>query len=340
MNALAVTDSLSNRNEHIEELAKLIGRGRKRELFALIYSRQKQRWTVKEVAAALKLAEKNASALAVTLAAGGALHQDKAGGRVTYRKVPAHKHIKDKVLKLAGDGKAISAIPTKRRPELSGTLFRQPKAIPSSRSRVRNTPGKKKATRVAFLMASPTGAGAINVGMDFREAQKAVLASNGRDKLELKAFPAADVNALLDALNEYAPDVIQFSGHGSENSLLLDGSEVTASGGLELDFEVAREMLSATANPPKCLVLTACKTARNASTMLGTIPVIVAMSGNISDFSATLFCRRFYAAIASGQTIEAAFRQSKTVLKAEGVADADFPVLLTQKPDSAQISLV
>jgi DNA-binding transcriptional ArsR family regulator len=330
MNPVSVTDSLSNREEHVQALARLLGKGRKKELFGLIYGSQKRTWSVAEIANSLGLSPKKAGELAAVLASGHALIQEREGRNVFYRKVPAHRAIKDKVLRIAGNNRAVESIPTKRRPATSSPIF----IMPSPRQRVRppapEARSGKAQCRVAFLMASPAGAGAINVGMDFREAKKAVLASAGSAKIALEPFLAADVNALLDALNEFKPHIIHFSGHGATNLVLFDSETVTEVGGTRLDFDVARDMLEATSNPPACLVLTACQTAERAAVFHTVVPVVVAMSGNISDFAAAFFSRRFYAALVAGESAANAFRQAKAFLKAEQLEDADLPTLIVR----------
>lgn len=255
MTPVPVTDSLSNREEHIVELAKRVGKGQRRAVFAEVYRGKKQQKSVSEIAAATKLTEKQVLNAGGALVAAHAIDQVSIKGRVGYAKIAAHKAIKDKVLKIAGDTSAIARIPTKRNPKVSGNLFVPIRAI----TRGQLSPVRRRSSRVArvaFLLASPTGAGAINVGMDYREADAAVRASVNRDKMELRAFPAAHVGSLLDALNEYQPEVIQFSGHGGGEAVLFDGEEVRSVGGTALDFSVARKMLAATDKRPSVLVLT------------------------------------------------------------------------------------
>jgi hypothetical protein len=176
--------------------------------------------------------------------------------------------------------------------------------------------------------------------MDYREAEAAVRASANRDKLELRPFPAAHIGTLLDALNEYEPDVVQFSGHGGGEAVLFDGEEVRGTGGAALDFGVAQKMLAATQKRPKLLVLTACQTVAGANAFLETVPIVIAMSDNISDWAATFFSRRFYAALVSGQSIQNAFDQAKAFLEAEQLPDADLPTLLSRGADPATTFIV
>lgn len=341
MSPLPVTDSLSNRDEHIVELAKRIGKGHKRTVFAEVYRGQKQQKSVGEISEATGLSEVQVLKAGVELVAAHAVVQTKIKGRVGYAKIPAHKSIKDRVLKIAGDRRAIAKIPTKRNPGgvVAGNLFFPVRASGHVPTRMRAKPGAK-AARVAFLLASPSGAGAINVAMDYREADAAVRSSANRDKLELRPFPAAHVGTLLDALNEYQPDVVQFSGHGGGEAILFDGAEIRSVGGVALDFSVAQKMLAATEKRPKLLVLTACKTVAGADIFLDTVPIVIAMSDDVSDWAAAFFSRRFYAALVSGQSIQNSFDQAKAYLAAEGLPDADLPTLIWRHTNPATTCIV
>lgn len=328
MTPIPVADSLSNREEHIVELARRIGKGRKRDLFAAVYKGAKQAKTVTELAKTLGLTEMQVLQAGVELVNAHAIDQTKVKGRVAYAKIPAHKAIRDKILKIAGDRAKIDKIPTKRRPAISGELFVAPTRSKTTSPSPKRKSSSRAQAKVAFLLASPHGQDQLNVGMEFREADSAVKASADRDKLDLRPFLAATPGTLLDALNEYRPDIIHFSGHGGGGSLVFDEDGVRSVGGFGLDFKIAHRMVKATDTPPKLLVLSACSTVAGANVFLDTVPVVIAMSDTVSDWAATYFSRRFYAALVAGQSVQAAFDQAKAYLHAEHLQDADLPTLL------------
>ncbi len=99
-------------------------------------------------------------------------------------------------------------------------------------------------------------------------------------------------------------------------------------------------MLAATENAPKLLVMAACQTVAGAEIFLDTVPLVIAMSDNISDWAAAFFSRRFYAALASGQSVLNAFNQAKAYLEAEHLLDADLPTLLQRGVNAASTYIV
>lgn len=332
MNPIAVADSLSNREEHIVELATRIGRGQKKQVFDAVYKGKKQTKTVSDLASATGLTEKQVLDAGTKLVAAHAVGQTKVNGRVAYTKIAAHKAIKDKVLKAAGDKTAIEKVPTKRRPASLQVrqIFLRSKSIgrPATRGRARP---KASAVKVAFILASPVGAVGINVGLDFREAVAAVQASEHRSKLHLVPFLAAHPGMLLDALNKHRPEIVHFSGHGGDEALLFDHHDAQAVGGFEVDFTAVNCMLAATDNPPKLLILAACETVDGAEQFLETVEIVIAMSASVSDAAAATFSARFYSAVVEGQSVGKAFEQAKAYMKAIGVIGADLPTLFSAK---------
>ncbi len=339
---VAVADSLSNRPEHIVELARIIGKGQKRQVFAEVYRGQKQTKSVAEIAAATGLSEVQVLKAGTALVAAHAITQTKIDGRVAYSKIPSHKAIKGKVLEIAGDNSKIASISTKRSAgQFSNDSVFKPSSAPVRRSRVSAVGRSSKTARVAFLLASPAGAGAINVGMDYREASAAVSTSVDRNRIDLKPFPAAHAGTILDALNEYRPNVIHFSGHGGGGAILLDRDEIMTSGGMVLDYDVAKRMVESTDNPPTLLVFAACQTVVGVEQFLSAVPFVIAMSDNISDWAAAFFSRRFYGALVAKVSVGHAFDQAKAYLAAEKLRDADLPTMLCREgADAYQVRIV
>jgi hypothetical protein len=56
---------------------------------------------------------------------------------------------------------------------------------------------------------------------------------------------------------------------------------------------------------------------------------LIVMQDSISDLAATAFAAKFYAAIASGQSLKSSFEQGKVAVEAVSINEADTPTLLT-----------
>ena len=341
---VAVTDSFSNRPEHIQETARVIGSSQPRKLvYSEVYRGKKRVKTVGEIADRIGLDRKIVLDRGRELEKAGIIRSALRDGEKAYEQIDGQLHIRPKVLAVVGNKRAVDSIVTKRSIAVVEPIFRTV-AKPAS-SEARQKPKTRRANdvvcKIAFLMAAPAAAGAINVGKDFREAEKAVAGSAKRHKIGLKPYVAAGAEELLDALNEFAPDVIHFSGHGGTGKLLFDKQSIEDVAGQTVNFSGVKAFLAATGKLPKLLVMTACQTASEAHTLLDAVPAVIGMSGDISDLASTLFCRRFYAALAGCQTIEHAFQQAQAILRAAQLDDADLPTLVVRKgTNAAQIKLV
>jgi len=191
-------------------------------------------------------------------------------------------------------------------------------------------PPKPEILRVLYLTANPErtettiknpdGSVAeygswLRTEAEVRGVQKEIRGALHRDAVELSHMPAATHQDMLDGLNDKRPHVIHFSGHGGGRGLLFDNGSPSKPEGVDVSYDNLGSFLAATDHPPRLLVLNACDTLDGAETLLPIVPVIIAMSDTISDSAAAIFASRFYAAIASGQSVGSALKQSKATLK-------------------------
>lgn len=150
---------------------------------------------------------------------------------------------------------------------------------------------------------------------EVRSVQKAIRGSKYRDLIEIHHMPAATPGDILEGINDHRPHVIHFSGHAGGEALLMDDEDDDSFQGTMLEFDILAEALAATTTPPSLIVLNGCETLDGAEILLNAAPVVIAMSSSISDAAATIFATKFYAAIASAQSVDAALAQAKVALR-------------------------
>lgn len=210
-------------------------------------------------------------------------------------------------------------------------------------SYVRVDPPELEKLRVLYLMANPEADDVTTVDPDgtittvsrylrlqheVREVQRSLRGAKYRDLVApLELRPAATVEDLVDAMNDVRPHLVHFSGHGSSEGVVLDDGDLENPGSLPVDFDLLARVLAATDSPPRVLVLNACQTLAGAEILLPAVPVVVAMADSIDDTAAIGFARRFYAAIASAQSVRVALDQATLVMEATALGDADLPQL-------------
>lgn len=206
-------------------------------------------------------------------------------------------------------------------------------------------PPKPEPLRVLYLTANPeavettvahpdgsveTNGVWLRVDYEVRQVKDMLKNPKFRDLVTLEHLPAATSMDLLEGLNDHRPHVVHFSGHANSWGLLMENDEGTTDG-QELDFDLLARLLGATDTPPSLLVLNACESLAGAESLLQTVPTVVAMSDSINDASAVVFAARFYAAIASAQSVGSAMEQAKVAMEAASLEGSDLPEARTRE---------
>lgn len=171
---------------------------------------------------------------------------------------------------------------------------------------------------------------------EVREVQEAVRGSRLRGMINVQHRPAATFDSLLNGLNDLTPQILHFSGHGGSGAVVLDAGKVGEDQESTLSFDQLKKVLLAVDTPPKLLVLNACDTVSQAEQFLDVVAVVIAMSATIADSAAIVFAKRFYAAIASGQTVQSAFNQAKVAMEFSSLEDAELPTLIGRDENTSK----
>jgi hypothetical protein len=166
--------------------------------------------------------------------------------------------------------------------------------------------------RVLYLTSHPFLD--LTTELEVRQVQQALQGAKYRDRVEVQLRPAATFPDLIAALNSVRPHIVHFSGHTSEVFRLDDGDIMP--GGNSFDFTSLVRALVATDRPPELLVLNACGPLKRAAPVLPAVPVVMGLADSMLDTAAIVFSQQFYAAIASGQSVGAAFRHGKAKVEA------------------------
>ncbi|PMQ18524.1 CHAT domain-containing protein [Glutamicibacter arilaitensis] len=164
----------------------------------------------------------------------------------------------------------------------------------------------------------------LRVDQEVRQVKDMLKRSKYRDLVSLEHLPAATSMDLLDGLNEHRPHVVHFSGHANALGLHMENDQGTIEGS-SLDFDLLARLLGSTDEPPRLLVLNACESLAGADDLLQTVPTVIAMSDSINDASAVVFASRFYAAIASAQSVASCLAQAKAAMEAASLDGSHLP---------------
>ncbi|MGR3723152.1 CHAT domain-containing protein [Abyssibius alkaniclasticus] len=322
-----VVDHLSNRSGNIADAARIIGRcgTNKRKVFDEIYYGKRRQKSVDYLIEKTGLTQKQILTVGLSLANHGIVKKIKIDGKTVYEKISFYTENKNKIQDYADN---------KLKRENRGTtgdhsqqvIFRiRPKSVVVPRGAKKQRASRLK---VAYLTTNPNPSASIRTDTEVRQVTQAIQRSTNRQFIDIAHYPAAQFSDLLDALNEFQPDVVHFSGHGGAQSVVFDGGSIDAPDSVEIDYSMINRALAATKTPPKLLVLNACDTHLGAEVFLDNVSFVVAMSDSIPDITATVFATQLYSALAAKQPLAKAVEQGKLAVQALGLAESDLPKVL------------
>jgi hypothetical protein len=161
---------------------------------------------------------------------------------------------------------------------------------------------------VLVITAQPNGVPPLRIDREIRQIQEQVRSSELRDSITFEYRPATRVTDLLQHLNEVAPDVIHFSGHGEDAGIVLHDVQDRPR---LLSDEDLRALLAVAPRRLKLVVLNACNSADQARVAIEHVDAAVGMTTSILDESARVFAGQLYNSLGFGRSLGLAFDQAK-----------------------------
>lgn len=181
-------------------------------------------------------------------------------------------------------------------------------------------------TQILFLAASPKDLSPLGLEKEAK-AIEAKLSDREQDAaLELVPKWAVRPDDLLQVVNEGAPSVLHYSGHGSSTNelCLLDADGNTA----KVSKEALERFFKLLHGKTRVVVLNACYSEGQSEVIKEHVDCVIGMSTKVKDSSAIAFASAFYRAISYGKSVQEAFDQGTASIDLEGLRGADTPQLL------------
>lgn len=194
--------------------------------------------------------------------------------------------------------------------------------------------------RILLASAAPADLPALDFAAERKNLEDALADESAKGWISLEFLEHAKRDTLREALTQFRPHVLHFSGHGKfkedQSALAFEDPY----GDTDSVTPEAVAILFGGLADLRLIVLNACETAIDSTTqpltgiapkILGRtgIPAVVAMQAPILDKAAIAFTRAFYNQLASGQTIDDAMREGRLAIYNATSASATFviPVL-------------
>jgi len=195
-----------------------------------------------------------------------------------------------------------------------------------------------KPVKILVLATNPEKTTPLRLDEEVRSIDQALLQSRFRDKFDLEQQWAVRVSDLQRLLLRYKPDIVHFSGHGSESSeIILEDSE---GNNKPVPALALSKLFSLFKDNIKCVVLNACYTEVQAEAISKHISCVVGMSKAIGDEAAISFSEAFYGALGDGRDIKTAFELGCNQIDLENLDEKDTPRLKTKEENAEELTFI
>ncbi|MFI4912641.1 MAG: CHAT domain-containing protein [Sedimentisphaeraceae bacterium JB056] len=165
----------------------------------------------------------------------------------------------------------------------------------------------------------------LRLDEEMRAIDEMVRKSEHRDSVILQSKWAVRPADILQGINEYSPQIIHFSGHGSETGELVLQDDAGQAKLIDVDAMV--QVMVASSSSIRFAFLNACYSHEQAMAIVEYVEAAIGMNAPIGDNAAKIFASQFYSAIGFGKSVKEAFEQAKALLMMEGIKEVDTPEL-------------
>jgi hypothetical protein len=197
----------------------------------------------------------------------------------------------------------------------------------------RNAPAE---ITVLFLASSPENEAQLRLDKEIREIEIRLRATEYRESIRFVPKVARQLTDLIQDLNEVVPDIVHFSGHGSQTELAFENAEGRAQ---PLTNEMLGVLLAATSDRIRLVVFNSCQSAAQAELATEYVSFAIGMATNVEDERAKTFAAQFYNSLGFGKTLAEAFDQGKAQVTLTHGAGGEIPQLF-EAPDEEAATTV
>lgn len=187
---------------------------------------------------------------------------------------------------------------------------------------------------VLFLASNPIDQAQLRLDEEARSITEMIKKSKHRDSIKFETCWAVQPKDVLQAINEYNPSIVHFSGHGSDNDEIIFQ---TNSGQTKVvSKEAIVQTMMASSEEIRLVFFNTCYSRNQAKAVAEHVEATIGMNTSIGDEAALTFSSQFYSAIGFGHSVAKAFEQAKALLMLEGIPEQDTPELFIHEGFSAK----
>lgn len=193
--------------------------------------------------------------------------------------------------------------------------------------------------KILFLAASPIDQRPLRLGKEISEIQARLRSTDHGRIFSFKCETAAQASELPEYFQRVKPQIVHFSGHGSQTGECFLEDEMGWS--QRVPGETLRKLFEIFKDKIRCVVLSACYSKIQAQTIAESVDCVIGMSKEISDKAAIAFSAGFYQALGFGGNIKEAFDLGRIQIELGTADESCIPqLILSQNARPESISLV
>ena len=186
--------------------------------------------------------------------------------------------------------------------------------------------------KILFLAANPLDTVFLRTDEEARAIDAALRQAANRN-FDIRVHGAVRNDDLQELLLRHQPDIVHFSGHGTEeNELILVGAN---GNGVAVSGAALRQLFGVLKGNIRCIVLNACYTEAQAKALAEVIDCVVGIEDVISDEASRQFATAFYRALGYEKSIGDAFALGQVQIALAGLGDGKALHLLTRTGEAA-----
>lgn len=177
--------------------------------------------------------------------------------------------------------------------------------------------------RILFLAANPSDTAQLKTDEERRRIESEILKSPHRDRIQLVYEPAVQPGSLIEVLRRHRPQIVHFSGHGSEaNEIILESDDGSSR---LLGIDALEELFRLQGKGVRVVVLNACYSRAQAEALTRHVDFAIGMSEAIPDPMAIDFATAMYQGLAYGEAVRPAFDAALLQLRLAGLPRVSGP---------------
>jgi hypothetical protein len=188
---------------------------------------------------------------------------------------------------------------------------------------------------ILFLAADPIDAPRLRLGEELREIKKELRLANLRNEFTVEEQHAVCPADISRALCEFEPQIVHFSGHGTEGGALCieDATGKT----LPVEAKDLAALFEQFSSHVRCVILNACYSEAQARAIGEHVEYVIGIDQAISDKAAIAFSTGFYQALGAGRSISEAYKLGCAQVRLQGIPQNLLPTLVTGEAPASRM---